>query len=605
MRTDSFRQIMHCSNCGIIACFSRLSGRSSLKTAGGAASLRTVSHKAVSKLLIVAALVLLFSFCPAVRTVYAASASATGIISAGDYASLRKSPTVDSKELKKLDKGTEVVIKKEVFKSRTSTKKTSRWYYVAVNGLKGYVRSDLVKNIRYSTVSGTVTEKTAYRSGAGTAMKKKGSLKKGDTVTVCLIAKPVSSTSGSSPKWYRIKLGSKYYFASSAEIETGKRAVLEDNSVNDTDADAKKDAAADASEQGGQEGSNPFVNMSDSEFNEYLKAQGFPKAYRTKLKALHKKHPNWQFRAFDTGMKWTDAVSRIAKSAQIESGASMKGSSYTSSLWPDEEDAESVIYETASGEIELGDSDDINDYYREFADAYSDPQAAENAWMSGSGLVLIESAEIGSWVKASKNTSAFFMDPRNFLTENRIYMFEDLSYDPDYQTKKAVAKILEPTKLPDCGFTAKLFVNAGKKYNVSPVHLASRARQESGGGGVSVNGSQGVYNPFNIGAYSSASQGISYAINKGWTTPKKAVYGGAAFIAKGYIGNGQNTIYFQRFDVTNGLSRVGTHVYMTNIRAPYFEATSTKTAYKSYGITKEALTFIIPIYKNMPASTEL
>ena len=596
MKTDSFRLIRNSALYSHIA----VSDQISIKPATGTAAAGTVL-----KILVFTVLLLLFSFYYAGAGAYAETASASGKISAGDFASLRKSSTVDSKEIKKLYKGTEVIINKEVFKSRTSTKKTDRWYYVTADGKKGYVRSDLVSKIKYSSVKGTVTEDTVYRIGAGTAMKKQGSLSKGSTVDVCLIARPVSSTGGSSPKWYRIKIGSSYYYVSSAEVDTGKRATLEDNSVEKKEAETEALSSASEKSKDKNDKDNIFASMTDKEFNSYLKEQGFPKSYRTKLKALHKKHPNWQFKAYDTGLRWSDAVKKIAKSAQIESNASMKSSSYISSLWPDEEDSEAVIYETASGETELGTSDDINDYYREFAAAYSDPEAAENAWMSGSGLVIIESGQIESWVKASSNTAAFFMDPRNFLNENRIYMFEDLSYDPAYQTKDVVAKILAPTKLPEYGFTAKIFVSAGKNHDISPVHLASRARQESGGGSISINGSKGVYNPFNIGAYKSVSQGISYARSRGWTTPKKSVNGGASFISRGYIGNGQNTIYFQRFDVTKGLSKVGTHVYMTNVRAPFFEATSTKSAYKSYGITKEALTFIIPVYKGMPSSTSL
>ncbi len=570
-------------------------------------AVNTDAFRRVPVIFIVTVLILLCSFVILQAETFAYTASAAGKITAGDYAALRKSSTVDSKELARLDKGTSVIINKEVFRSRTSTKRTDRWYYVSVNGSKGYIRSDLVKITSYDCDKGVVTQNTAYRKGAGTAMSKAGTLKKGTDVSICLLAKPVKSTAGSSPKWYRIKLGSEYYYVSAGEIETGRRADLEDNSISEA---PKKDSSADKSAEskkaaGNKKDDNPFVSMTDKEFDSYLKEQGFPKAYRSKLKALHKKHPNWRFRAFNTGIKWKEAVSKIAGSAQIESGASMNSGSYTSSLWPDDGDSEAIIYETASGEIEQGTAKDVEEYYREFSSAYSNSADAENAWMSGSGLIIIGSAQAESWVKASSNTAAFFMDPRNFLTENRIYMFEDLSYDPDYQTKSAVGKILEPTKLPGYGFTAKVFVNAGKKYDVSPVHLASRARQETGGGSIAINGSKGVYNPFNIGAYSSVTQGITYARNKGWTTPQKSVNGGAKFISSGYINNGQNTIYFQRFDVTHGISKVGTHVYMTNIRAPFFEATSTKTAYKAYGITKEALTFIIPVYKDMPASTSL
>jgi len=44
---------------------------------------------------------------------------------------------------------------------------------------------------------------------------------------------------------------------------------------------------------------------------------------------------------------------------------------------------------------------------------------------------------------------------------------------------------------------------------------------------------------------------------------------------------------------------------MTNIMAPYSESLTTKNAYSSYGITNEALVFLIPVYTNMPGSTSL
>ncbi len=217
-----------------------------------------------------------------------------------------------------------------------------------------------------------------------------------------------------------------------------------------------------------------------------------------------------------------------------------------------------------------------------------------------------------TWFNASPTVVGYYLDPRNFINEDRIFMFEDLSYKSEYQTVSVVTKILSPTKLPSKGFTAKMFVNAGAQYNVSPVHLASRARQETGGGssaidGTKINGTK-VYNPFNIGASSGSNpvrKGLEYAYNKGWTTQTKAVNGGASFIASGYINNKQNSIYLQRFNVANGASKAGTHQYMTNIQAPYSEAYSTKTAYKSYGITNEALTFVIPVFTGMPSSTKL
>ena len=71
------------------------------------------------------------------------------------------------------------------------------------------------------------------------------------------------------------------------------------------------------------------------------------------------------------------------------------------------------------------------------------------------------------------------------------------------------------------------------------------------------------------------------------------------------ISKSQNTIYFQKFNVANGLNNVGTHQYMTNIMAPYSEAHITKTSYSRLGIPGESLGFIIPVYKNMPSRTTL
>ena len=37
----------------------------------------------------------------------------------------------------------------------------------------------------------------------------------------------------------------------------------------------------------------------------------------------------------------------------------------------------------------------------------------------------------GSWYQASRETVAYFMDPRNWLNEREIFMFETLGFDAD------------------------------------------------------------------------------------------------------------------------------------------------------------------------------
>ncbi|MBF1329320.1 MAG: hypothetical protein HXM69_05980, partial [Mogibacterium diversum] len=217
-----------------------------------------------------------------------------------------------------------------------------------------------------------------------------------------------------------------------------------------------------------------------------------------------------------------------------------------------------------------------------------------------------------TWFNASSQVVGYYMDPRNFINENNIYMFEDLSYQ-SYQSHAAVSKIISGTALERNGFMASWFVSAGKENGMSPIALAARARQETGGGSIAISGyifpdGKYAYNPYNIGAYSNANpvmRGLEYAKKQGWDTKQKAVFGGAKFIASGYIKQGQNSVYFQRFNVANGAAKVGTHQYMTNISACYTESISTKNSYSAYGITNESLVFVIPVYTNMPASTAL
>ena len=57
-----------------------------------------------------------------------------------------------------------------------------------------------------------------------------------------------------------------------------------------------------------------------------------------------------------------------------------------------------------------------------------------------------------------------------------------------------------------------------------------------------------------------------YARTKGWTTRVKSIIEGAAYYAKEYINNNQNTQYLKKFNMMNGLSSVATHQYMTNVK---------------------------------------
>lgn len=487
-------------------------------------------------LLISAAFVLI-----AATATFAMSApEASGTINASVV--LRGKCSTSSKKVAKLAPGTYVTIHKEVFKSTKSTGSKNRWYQVTANGKKGYVKVNRVSDVSFDTVNGHVKSAVAYRKGAGTRMKKVGTFKKGANISVCLKAKPVGSTRGSSWTWYRVKAGSNYYYVCSNKIkltadvppEAGTGKTVRTGSI-----------LGPSNAAGG--------NLSDADFEVYMTQQGFPDSYKSKLRELHKAHRNWGFVAYHTNISWSTALSK-----ETRSGVSLVHSSYGSG------------YRSGSKQVEPG------------------------------------------WYNANSTVVAYYLDPRNFLTEDRVMMFEDLTYKPAYHTASVVSTILQPTKLPTYGFTPNIFVDAGAANNVSPVFLASRARQEVGGGSDAINGStilgKKVYNPFNIGAFGGTNplyQGLLYAYAAGWTTPAAAVSGGAAELSKYYISKGQHTIYYQRFNARNGSGSMGTHQYMTNIHAPYSESYNTKTSYQKYGILTQPLVFEVPVYTGMPSKTKL
>ena len=87
------------------------------------------------------------------------------------------------------------------------------------------------------------------------------------------------------------------------------------------------------------------------------------------------------------------------------------------------------------------------------------------------------------------------------------------------------------------------------------------------------------------------------AYNRPWTSPKRAIIGGAKFVGASYIKAGQYTSYLKKFNVVG--SSLYTHQYMGNVRAPWSEALTSFNAYVNAGIIDSTLSFAIPVYNNM------
>lgn len=230
------------------------------------------------------------------------------------------------------------------------------------------------------------------------------------------------------------------------------------------------------------------------------------------------------------------------------------------------------------------------------------------------------------WYQANEKTIAYYLDPRNYLTENGIYAFLKIS-DTENATIEGCEDMLKGTfmdnvrtNLPDGTYKsyAEIFYQTGKEVGISPYFLISKVIQEVGrGGSRSTDGNNisypGIYNFYNIHAYSSAdpvTTGLSWAAGSGsyerpWDSKYKSIHGGASWIANGYIDRAQDTIYFMKFDVVdNPLRKNGfyAHQYMTNIRGAVSEGNILKNGYENSGASQKKITFLIPVYKNLPYS---
>lgn len=138
------------------------------------------------------------------------------------------------------------------------------------------------------------------------------------------------------------------------------------------------------------------------------------------------------------------------------------------------------------------------------------------------------------------------------------------------------------------------FADGCKKYNINEIYLIAHAFLESGYGTSNfASGRYGAYNYFGIGAYdSNPNYAMTLAKSYGWTTPAKAIIGGAKFVRRGYIDNGQQTLYRMRWNPQSP----GTHQYATDINWCKHQANTIYNLYSQIGMKGEY--FIRDRYKS-------
>ena len=324
--------------------------------------------------------------------------------------------------------------------------------------------------------------------------------------------------------------------------------------------------------------------VADAKFEESIKA--FPDSYKPYLRSLHEKHPSWVFVAEEVKGGWVDVLNLESRNGC------------------------SLIPNT------------VEDSWKSKASDAFDP-------VSKTYKVI----DAPNWVNASRPIIAYYLDPRNGLNEDSVFQFLDLRYsksaipnNPD----QYVSKVLDGTFMSKTsGIYAgssieytKLFAIGGYESSVNPIFLASRSVQEVGvGGSTSSNGQSGYYNFYNIGAYSDATNaayvGLKFAqfgngvensdFNRAymipWKTQGSSIIGGAKWISDYYVSKGQNTIYYMRFNVSpRSTNKLCYHQYMTATQSAAAEAKRMFEAYTKSGLVNSALTFVVPVFKDIPST---
>lgn len=221
-------------------------------------------------------------------------------------------------------------------------------------------------------------------------------------------------------------------------------------------------------------------------YEDSLLRQGFPKSYVEDLVELHKKYPEWEFVPMVTGLDWQKSINGERNPHKKQLIENTVKSSFKCSC------------SSCKGKVQ----------------------------------------ESPNWVSASEEAVKYYMDPRNFLNEQDIFQFESTAYDSSH-TKAGVEAILKNTWMSDSSITylnalgdkktykedgkavkySDVILKSAKDSGLSAYYIASKIVQEVGSssssnaGGASGKNApyNGIYNYYNIGAYTGVRDGLEWA----------------------------------------------------------------------------------------------
>ena len=314
-----------------------------------------------------------------------------------------------------------------------------------------------------------------------------------------------------------------------------------------------------------------LLSGSDTQGFDQSTMSRFPQGYRNGLWLLHNLNPKHQFEPLDTGLIWGDVLN---------------------------------------------------------AQDFESKSLIDNEAWAKPGSPVYDGR---TWKAARRDVVSYFLDPRNFLDPVYVFQFEKLTFDESFHQKDGVRTMLKGSFMDtDEQDYSEFMMRAGREANISPYFLASRILQEMGPSGESMlahgtlPGYEGYFNFYNIGSYPDPEvengaliNGAKYAmwgrepdkkvidedekdLLLPWDSAEKSIVGGGKWIAAQYIQIGQDTLYYQKFDVIQNEDGLYQHQYAQNIAMAYAEGRRYYQTYKAMEMLDSAFVFSIPVYLDMP-----
>lgn len=409
-------------------------------------------------------------------------------------------------------------------------------------------------------------------------------------------------------KWYKIKyLGENGYLV---KTDTNQQVI--------TNAQADKLRAI-------YTDTDPFIY--DEQFKTVLEL--FPESYRLPLSYLHLLEPEWKFEPFYTNLSFAHAVEEQSNPENKNLIQFEEGSEYFQRFaWMKKNDnlydgtnwypanSEAIAYYmdprnflTYKGIWQFLDYSYVGD---------KDSRGIESIF-AGNEFLLQYSETVLEAAKAEKilpealasriSNEIRIGDTVSIIAKGLIHPEQDPLIEgkasPGFLSREEQLEILEELQ---------------ENEKISDKQQEILADLKNGGIGYP-EPKERYYNFLNIGAYPDISKPLGALVNAAryaagefeqesssrykslqlpWTSPEKAIRGGAFFIAHDYIHVGQSTPYLQKFDLVTGSY---SHQYMQALFAAVNEADRLYSAWRDSSDSWGTLKFSIPVYLEMPETT--